>query len=397
MNTTKLTTLLLLSSTTLFAQSNYEDGFIINLNDSKIPLQVKFEDWSSNPNKIEVIQDGEKKQYSPKEIKGFGTNNGQLYLSYNGKIDVSSQFYNQLTESREPIWKEESTFLKTIVKGNTNLLMHDNNNIVTFYYQSSNNNIQPLIYKIYNDKVSVKKNEQFKNQLRANVHCGTTNWNKLKYSKSDLENYFIKYNTCVSGDEGTSAKTVNNTKSVIEFGVQVGIRNENNKIAFPFLDIEHEFKGTSPTVGVNAEYQFPFLKNRYALAIEANYFHFKRQEVEVNPRFGMGMERKIIEVPVGIKYYIKNNDEHKVFIDAYYNAKINLSSANYAEALYSESFKQELSNISSFSFGLGYQWKNLGIKGRYNFNSSFDVGKYMLGETSSVSLNVFYKFSRLTF
>jgi len=220
--------------------------------------------------------------------------------------------------------------------------------------------------------------------------------NKVNYTKNSLEKYFIDYNTCITNGDFQHNQEVN-TKNVIEFGIQTGIRVEKNNVQYDAFDISNSFNATSPTFGINAEYQLPFLKNKYAIALEANYFHFKRQDVQASPRFGLAIERKIIEIPIGVKYYIKNDNEHKVFLDAFYNAKIDLSDSNYTEVVYSESFKDQIDNISSFSIGLGYQWRNLGLKARYNLKSKIDVGNYMSGDTSSFSLNLFYKFAKLKY
>ena len=394
----KITLLLaLIGSIPVFAQSKIQSGYIVTNFNKKVNVEINYSDWAKNPNTIEVIENGQTKKYSPKDIKEFGLDNGIKYVSYNGKIDLSGQNYNNLSEIREPEWGDISTFLKTTVDGSTKLYVYDNNNTVTYYFSKDDYDIKPLIYKIYKgDLSSTMKNEQFKNQLRVNAYCGNANLNRINYTKKDLEKYFIDYNNCAS-QQNIQIESNSLTKSVIEFGVQAGIRSEKNYVNFPAYVVDHEFNGTSPTFGVNAEYQFPFLKNKYALALEANYFHFKRQEIQASQRFGLAVERKIVEIPIGIKYYIKNDNLHKVFIDAFYNAKIDLSDSNYAEVVYSESAKAEINNISSFSLGAGYQWKNLGIKGRYNLNSNFEVGTYMKGHTSSFSLNIFYKFAKIEF
>lgn len=393
----KLLSLLFLTAIFASAQSKYEDGYIINLNGEKVDVSIQYQDWAKNPNVIEFKINDEKFVKTPKEIKAFGLYNGVYYESYNGKIDQSSQFYNRLSEDKQPEWAESSTFLKRLVDGPANLFVHDNNTAVTYYYKINQGEINPLIYKTYKtDSGNSAYNEQFKNQLRANVFCGNLEINKVKYKSTDLENYFESYNECVSGSDYVR-HSIEKTKSKIEFGIQAGIRSETNDVDYPAYDASHSFSSTSPTFGVNAEYQFPFLKNRYALAVEANYFHFKRQDVQANPRFGLAIERKIIEIPVGLQYYIMKDADHKLFVGAFYNIKLDLANSNYTEVVYSESNKTDIDNISSFSLGAGYQWKNLGIKVRYNLNSKFDVGEYMKGETSSVSLNLFYKFKTFQF
>lgn len=393
----KLLSLLSLFAVTTFAQSRLEPGYFINLSGQKEPAIIQYQDWARNPSVVEVKIGEEKLKFTPKQIKGFGLDNGIFYESYNGKVDQSSQFYTHLSEDKEPEWVETSTFLKRLVDGPAALYVYDNNTAVTYYYKKEADDIKPLIYKTYKSSTgSTAYNEQFKNQLRANFYCGDQNIKQLKYRTNSLEDYFIQYNQCISDGEFTYVPTVN-TKNKVSFGVQLGLRSEQNQVTYPAYQAEHEFSAVSPTIGLNAEYQFPFLKNRYALAIEANYFHFKRQDVQATPRFGLAIERKIIEIPLGLQYYLMNDQEHKIFVGAFYNFKIDLSSSNYTEVVYSESNKTAIDNISSFSIGAGYQWKNLGLKGRYNIKSSFDVGNYINGETSSVSFNLFYKFKTFQF
>lgn len=392
-----LLSLSLLAGITANAQSNYEEGYVIQLNGDKVEAMIRYQDWAKNPNVIEFKINGEKNVKTPKEIKGFGLNNGVYYISYNGKVDQSSQFYNRLSEDKQPEWVETSTFLKRLVEGPASLFVYDNNTAVTYYYNLNDGEISPLIYKMYKtDMGNSAYNEQYKNQLRANVYCGGQEINKVKYKYSDLENYFETYNECVSGADYVRYST-EKTKSIVEFGIQAGIRSEKNNVDYPVYNAAHTFSATSPTFGINAEYQFPFLKNRYALAVEANYFHFKRQDIQANPRFGLAIERKIVEIPLGLNYYIMKEAQYKLFVGAFYNFKIDLSDSNYTEVVYSESNKSNINNISSFSLGAGYQWKNLGIKARYNLNSKFDVSEYMKGNTSSFSLNLFYKFKTISF
>jgi len=393
----KLLTPLCLISGSLFAQNNQDKGYIINLSGERIEAEIQYQDWARNPTTIDVIIGGQKIKYSPKQIIGFGFDNGVFYESYNGKIDQSSQFYNRLSEDKEPEWIETSVFLKRLIQGPAQLYVHDNNTVVTYYFKKEGEEIKPLIYKIYkNQNGQSAYNEQFKNQLRANVFCGDANFKSLKYKASDLENYFVEYNQCTLGDE-YQAQTKVYTKNRVEFGVQAGIRSEKNYVHYPAYAASHEFSATSPTVGLNIEYQFPFLQNKYAVAVEANYFHFKRQDVQANPRFGLAIERKIIEIPVGLQYYLLKQQDHKAFIGAFYNIKIDLANANYTEVVYSETNRSNIENISSFSLGAGYQWKNLGIKARYNLKSNFEVGEYMKGNTSSFSVNLFYKFAKMEF
>ncbi|QTV05129.1 PorT family protein [Faecalibacter bovis] len=389
--------LLTLVTFPLAAQNKYEKGYIIDLNNKTIPVEISYQDWARNPNEIEVKHNGEIKKYTPKTIKEFGLDNGINYVSYNGNIDKSSQFYNRISEIKQPEWVEISTFLKTTVNGPSKLYVHDNNTTITYFFSKEDGDIKPLIYKIYRDnQTTTKKNEQFKNQLRSNVYCGDVNLNKVNYSKNSLEKYFIDYNSCITNGEFQHRQDVI-TKNKIEFGIQAGIRSEKNYVNYPVYEASHNFSAVSPTFGINAEYQFPFLQNRYALAMEANYFHFKRQDVQANSRFGLAVERKIIEIPLGLQYYVMNDTDHKLFVGAFYNIKLDLANSNYTEVVYSESSKTDIDNISSFSLGAGYQWKNIGVKARYNINSKFDVGEYMKGETSSISLNLFYKFKKLEF
>ena len=393
----KLLSLFVLSTISLSAQSKYEAGYVVKLSGEKVNAMILYQDWAKNPNNVEVKMGEEKFVHSPKDIKGFGLDNGVYYESYNGKIDQSSQFYNRLSEDKNPEWVETSIFLKQLVDGPVRLFTHDNNVAVTYYFKKDQEEIKPLIYKTYKTSTGHSAtNEQFKNQLRANVYCGEQDVKKIKYKTSDLENYFVSYNQCVSQTDYVYNST-ERTKNKIEFGIQAGIRSEKNFVNYPVYEASHSFSATSPTFGINAEYQFPFLQNRYALAIEANYFHFKRQDVQANPRFGLAVERKFIEIPLGLQYYVMNDTDHKLFLGAFYNIKIDLANSNYTEVVYSESSKTDIDNISSFSLGAGYQWKNLGVKARYNMNSKFDVGQYMKGETSSFSLNLFYKFTKLEF
>lgn len=98
--------LLLTSSTQTLAQRNYKQGFIINLENDTIVQQIAYGPDKKNYFSCRAKINGEKVEYSPLEIKGFGFKDDKFYSSQITK----GLFVKRLIEDEMSLYRSKIDF-----------------------------------------------------------------------------------------------------------------------------------------------------------------------------------------------------------------------------------------------------------------------------------------------
>jgi hypothetical protein len=116
--------------------------------------------------------------------------------------------------------------------------------------------------------------------------------------------------------------------------------------------------------GIEAEFLFPFNKNKWAIVIEPTYQNFNSEkEIYSDYVGGVKVLNKInyssIEFPLSLRHYLFFNKDSKLFINASYVVDFCFNSSIVIKGkdnfLYDNLDIQSKSNIA---FGIGYKYKN---------------------------------------
>ncbi|RKS97533.1 outer membrane beta-barrel protein [Chryseobacterium defluvii] len=386
----------LLAFTAYQSQIKFENGYVINNSGEKQEVLIKNSEWKNNPKEIEykLSDASDVKRENTNNIKEFGVGSYR-FVRETVKIDRSSLKLTDISEKKEPEFHQETLLLRYLIDGKADLLSYEQDDIRRFFYSVDNSEIKQLVYKNYNiGNGSIAYNEEYKDQISADLKCGITGneIDNAKYSKKDLVNIFSKFNACSTGSTGSETKNTDYTvqtakRDMFNVTIRPGINssslsigNENFGVRNTDFDSELNFR-----IGIELEYIFPFNKNKWSAFVEPTYQSYKSsKEVSFDGGYTSiltatrSVEYSSIEVPVGIRHYFFLNDKSKFFVDfAYvldfsskksqidfeYDNHLAISSGNNialgAGYKYNDRFSAELRYLSPRSFLDDYvYWKS---------------------------------------
>lgn len=198
------------------AQINFESGYFIDNNGNKVECFIRNVDWIDNPIefKYRLSENSEVSVGEIDKIKEFGVSDVVKYIRAEVEIDRSSDNTGDLSFSKTSNFSKEVLFLKTLIDGESSLYSYVGSDITRFFYANEQQNIKPLIYKKYRTGGEIGENNQFRQQLFADLSCESTNImvKKLRYSQSDLIRYFINYNECANTEYKVFKKKADRSK-----------------------------------------------------------------------------------------------------------------------------------------------------------------------------------------
>lgn len=375
--------LLLTFSNSMLGQIVFEEGYFINNNNQKIECLIKNYDWKNSPTKIEykLNKDSEQITESINNVKEFVVSNLK-YKRFFVAIDQSYQSISNLTKDREPIFKEDTIFLKTLIEGKASLYVLGKKDLYFFTVDTSA--IKQLIHKEYiTEYATVGVNNDFKSQLWIALQCECINVldiEKTEYNKSNLIALFEKYNTCFGSDFENFIK--NKKKIDFDLIIKPGFRLATLSMSNPYNTIQNIDFGSSPSfsIGLDFELILPWNKNKWVVTFEPTYQYYKAEDPR--PRFSNTVDYKSIELPLGIKYNMFFGSKSKIFVVAQI-VLVDLPISSSIGAL-------EINTNYNYNFGLGYAWNNrISLEVRYGTPREL-LTKYLLISSNYQSLSLIF-------
>ncbi|MGO3182094.1 MAG: outer membrane beta-barrel protein [Aequorivita sp.] len=396
MNIKLLLAIILLSTTSIIAQTDYEAGYIIKTNGQRIDCLIKNEDWKGSPNTFnyKLDENGEIKTGNVSNIKEFGSGENFKYIVATLPVEQSSDKVGDLTVDRNPIFKEETRFLKILVEGNATLYYMLKNNDNRFFYKLNDGDIEQLIYKRYitNNK-RIGENNRYKQQLATDIVCSTqqnTNLDKLAYKLKSLTNQFKKYNDCLDSEAVVYEK--NDFKYGFNLSIRPGVTFGSASIQKSGEErIDFDSK-TGFRIGLEAEYIFPFHNGKWAIFMEPTYRNYTAEkEKSINNDFPtmqntsqITVEYNSIEIPVGARFYMFLNKDAAIFLNAavlFDVSTLDSSISSTNSSAYNLDFKTDATS----AFGAGFKFKN-----KYSLEARYHASRNIINyNTASASFQSF--------
>jgi len=303
----------------LIAQMHFEKGYFESNDGSITKCLIKNEDWYKTPDqfKYKLLTDENIQLKKIEEIKEFGIDNQTKYLRADVNVDISPSSLNELTDSRNPVWKKKLVFLKVLVEGKACLYKYSEPGLERFFYKVDTLAIEQLINKefINRQRNTTAINDTFKIQLMQNLICESSDERRVEYPdyyEKDLVKYFITFNQC--SDPGFKVIKPFIQRDILNISLFGGINStsvtiENESATYYNADFKQEL---TYHAGAGIEYILPIFKNKWSVIMESVYNQFNTSlHTDAGSRT---IDYKALSFSMYAKYYLFLNDQCKISI-----------------------------------------------------------------------------------
>lgn len=349
----------------LNAQIEFEPGYLIDNSGQRISCYIKNLEWKNNPSEFQyqISKGSGEKTGTISEFQEFGFLEGPRYLRRTLLMDRSPWNARDLEYDRTFSWKEETLFLKELVKGEANLYYYEDGDLRRFFYNVGDEEIVQLRHKIYKrEDLKIGENNEFRQQMSNTFNCEGFSKNvlqKLQYKMDSLVKVFNTYNAC--NDPSYEAIKNEKSKLIIHAALRPGInftsldvRNSLSSFRNADFGSQNEFR-----IGAELEFALPFNKNKWAIIIEPTYRTFKAQTQSQernsfipNSDFYAVVNYTSLEIPIGFRHYMFFGENFKLFLNASVLIDLPINSeVNYVNFGGSEG---EIGYNFSFAPGIGF-------------------------------------------
>jgi len=314
-----LIVLFAVQSVVLFSQKHFEKGYFESNDGNKTECLIKNEDWYYTPTNIKykLLTDDNIKTQNLEDIKEFGIENQVKFIRADVNIDMSPSVLNELSDSKDPIWKKKLIFLKVLVEGRASLYKYNEPGLDRFFYKSDNSSIEQLVNKEYINRQlnTTAINDTFKIQLMQNLICENSKAGRIVYPdyyERDLVKFFISYNQC--SDPGFKVVKPFVKRDILNVSLFGGINSssvsvKNDAATYYNVDFNQQL---NYQVGAGIEYILPISKNQWSIIMEPVYNQFNSSKnTDAGSRT---IDYKAISLSLKAKYYFFLNDKCKIFI-----------------------------------------------------------------------------------
>ncbi len=369
--------LLFFFTSLVYAQINFEKGYIIDNNDNKTICFIKNMDWRNNPTRFEykISESSEVKIGDLNSVKEFGVDNVSKFIRQQVNIDRSSESLTKLSNTKAPIFNEEVLFLNVFIEGPASLYFYKDGDLKRFFFDTGDKKIKQLIYKSYfitqkgKSEASsslVSQNKTYQNQLWSELNCGSLKLNTVKnveYVKADLVRLFKNYNNCIGTPyiNYLASKKGLRTKINLRPGINwssFSINNSASSIKDANFDDLLTFR-----LGLEFELILPFNNDKWALLLEPNYQYFK-SEVELTDVKGAfaKADYSSIELQMGVRHYFFITKHNSVYVNLLYIIDV----VNNSVIDYTPGIDLELNTGGNLGLGIGHHWnRKYSLEARY--------------------------------
>ena len=361
----------LLCTLSLSSQSENVAGYLVGTDGNLKEGFIRNDKWLSNPDHVFFKEKTSSalKKYELRDIKEFGITNGVKYLKADIEYDISSHDLSRLTETNAPNYVSKKVFLKVLIEGNRSLYEYRDGSLLR-YFIGTKQNIEQLLYKpFYINRNEIGHNRRYRQQLKNALSCNGIDdeqFLNLDYKKNDLVRIFNTYYDC--SNQSTSFTDVEKRKGELRLSplISVGTRTlDVSNFSTNLQDIEFE---SQPTIGfgIQVEYVFPFLKNKWALTAEPSYKKYTNQGFfdynNIIPNDTLNISFNSLEIPVGLRYYINITDNAQLYINPAVVFNVSLDS----EFLYRNGPNLEASPSLNLAASIGIKLRQrVGLELRY--------------------------------
>lgn len=346
----------------VFSQGLYENGYFVTNAGKRIDALIDIFNLDKKRDRIFYTEkhNSEIKSISTSDILELRVSNYK-FATLETTLDVN----RGVTEVIEPEFGNKRVFLRIEVEGYVSFYSTFLGEQEIFFFSIDNQKPQELIYKNfirYDGEESW--NPIFRKQLSEQIKCHKLNNEVLKntnYIKNDLKKIVIEANDCLDksyfvlkGAKKSALKYLN--LSISLGGSFIGVSStsiiQENKI----VDF-NEF--SIPSLGIEAEFLFPFTNNRVSSWIRGDYL--ATQTKEIGSFLDVDQEAvltyQLINATLGLRYYAKISKSSKLFFDVGYGKAFEVDQGFSIDYQLKEDYNNP-TITGSLTGGVGFVFRN---------------------------------------
>jgi len=377
-------TVFFLSSTSLFAQTGYLEGYYITPENERIEGLILHRDILSTPQSFKFMLDEHADARTIKISDATEVKIGELkYLRYVVDIDRSSEKVEKLSTTGNPIYKEEELMLQVLLEGGSSLFRYRSPDVTRYFYSEGGHIPVQLVYKSYLDEAEeglveeaqggIRINKGYRQQL-LNLYrdIGISNADviQLRYTASALTQFFQRINSINKISTVLFEDKLRDRR--IKFRGKIGtiLQNASIKAEGPFGNRFNQKFLVDPVLvfGGNLDYYLGAEKRNLAVYLEFTRYKFKGREVleaDNGPIFNetFTVSTKGIDLAMGIKYNLYSSGDLALTMSG--------GVINYFEERYDFSYETRVEGVFkksdrfTYSFGVGLEFQRLSFDAKY--------------------------------
>ena len=314
-------------------QSNYQPGYVVNLNGDTIKGLIDYREWNINPKNIhfKTSQDNTAANYSTDNATAFAVTGKEYFERFIVRVSQGQVEMNKLSTTQDTSFLIDTVFLRREATGKYLSFFSYSDEIKTRYYllETSENLPVELTYNVYyspGESSFVQYNKKYLNQLESLALkygvSSTAFENKIlstAYNASDL----IKIVNHINGASAQQA-TVQSLWGVQWFG-GVGVNCSSFKltklsILYGKAPFSNYVTSVFPKMGGGADF-FPnattkklFIRGELVLSV--NHYNVTVSDNSISPAFTLNSNQYNSSIIPQIGYNIYSAENLNVFMSA---------------------------------------------------------------------------------
>lgn len=361
----------LILSSQVFSQINFENGYFISNDNSKTSCLIRNVGWQKNPTKIEykLNENAASRFATIVEIKEFNVGEKYKFVRFNTQIDRSSSNIDQMNGERNPVFKEETLFLKVLVEGEVNLYEYESENFIRYFISSGDHSTAEQLVRVeYLVNNAVAENNYYRQQLSVALQSDALtakDFEYLKYKKKELVAIVEKYNSAKGAKSTNFEATQNHGSTNLKAfaGINFTSLSLSNSEDATSMDLNFDNKAVF-VIGLEVEFVMPFNQNKWSLFLDPNFQSYTGTTSTTDNK-SVEADYKFIELPLGVRYSFFMKHDTQIFINAGCAIPFNINSTISYQGGYSGRVL-DISATPNFFAGIGFRKNNFGLEVRYN-------------------------------
>lgn len=406
---------LLSFSFSLYSQ-NFQPGYFINNDGKKTTCLIDNAEAIINPHSFQykLSQGGETKEKTIREVQVFEIlDSPYKFERAVVNLDISQDNLKEIDTKRQPNFRIDTLFLQVSIIGKASLYSYRSNKLPKrFFFSLDGKNIEPLIHKKYLiDETKIGINDRYKQQLLNNLECSSLSKEQIsnsRYNQKSLNKIFAKYNSC-KGDEFENFYK-KRRKGIFNLAIKAGVNYSAIYFVqeYPFPNEQETDSYFSPRVGIELEYIFPSLNNKFAVISYPSFQYsktsnetliYKEGSTPSNPDAWAGEREDLlidysrIILPLGIRYYYLQGKSVNLYLQGAAALDI-LTNASKAYNLknFNSDFNFEKTTANPYiDISTGVKFKKMSLDVSYSINNSMRNEDFNGNIKNSITLNFGYK------
>jgi hypothetical protein len=392
MNRSVISLILFFLPLIIYAQVEFEAGYLIRSDGQRRELAIKNVDWRYTPERIVVREGSTTTEVATATLREFGIPGKARFIRYTLPAELSATVSGNLGD-RPPRLEERQLLLRVEVEGPAILYGYYRPQVTKFFLRlAGDDGPTQLIYARWRKEGgAISESRQFVSQLNQSLDCGSVapaNRN-TDYSLRDLQTIVQEYNRC-RGAEGevylNNAALERRFRLNIAPGIYITrFRMESGTNQRLLFETDNQFLFRP---GLEFEYYLPFGNNRVSLLFSPSYYRLEGagDYSDIASPTRATVNYSILDLPVGARYRIAKRDRLSVNATALFGYGLFLS----GEVAPDRGPPIEQRGTFSLSGGLGLQYGEFGLEGRYQRDGDFLPAGGFQSNTGGIRLMLFY-------